>query len=31
MAEQEPEEVINAAEQAIHDVARAADLSMGNY
>ncbi|MBB1099563.1 gluconokinase [Limosilactobacillus agrestis] len=29
MAEQEPEEVINAAERAIHDVAAAADLSTG--
>ncbi|MRN07255.1 gluconate kinase [Lactobacillus sp. 0.1XD8-4] len=29
MAEQEPEEVINAAEQAIHDVAAKADLNQG--
>ncbi|MBB1079118.1 gluconokinase [Limosilactobacillus sp. STM2_1] len=29
MAEQEPEEIINAAEQAIHDVAAKADLTQG--
>ena len=29
MAEQEPEELINATEQAIHDVTTAADLSTG--